>query len=1633
MNIKNSKYKIILGIIMFLMLFFIDTIPAKALTSEDFSCTEYEKYPDDASYGTSTEARYSYSNGHIYVQIQVATHATRGYDHVWMKNSSGTELHSRWVLSCANASSECDTSYWGNGGYWYRRSLDWVDIGGAKPSSQNIKFSYVNGTYTCDFSGTENNTSNIYHDYEWSNGSSYEFVPVDGTLVGVTDYITSFYYTIDKSSDTNVTTNSTKTTSESIDVTDYFTSAEAGTYYIHMRACSYTGLLSDQTNLKIEKVDEKRTVTVNGGTGISSTSGGGSYYPKQTVSISATPSAGYYFSGWTRTAGSDVTFNNSNASSTSFTMPDDNTTVQANAQPYVLSIYYHKNYDGDTSSSTSTYMYKDTRNYDDDYSIKETPSRPGGYTFVKWSNSPNWNSGIECSGKKKTQEWATTAGGTGNTLTNANRDIHIFAQWKKTITYTFAYWDGQQGQTVTANVEWHNADTSNKTMTIPSAALGNKKRNEQTWTIKGFDKDNDKYRDSGNCDIAPNSTVSISVNDKTRTVYAKYETNVVMTYVDYGTDEKITNTDKKTAYMNWNYTSHTTPEFAIPNEHTMKYTEATAKCKHSYNSSNGDDNSSSNYTRCKLCKQETWDALGWSLETESESKIAQKQGVSYTGHDNVNKTFYGRYSKDVTLTYDYNKNVDNTTSFYTRNANAFDVSKATVQSFTLPLPTYRQNGVTKYSLGGWTGVKVSPNNDFNISSLGTYTNIVGENDGNEKAADFKYTPRVSETIYAAWTNQTAQTAIEPKVNVVKSVIWENPSSDNSSVDYDGLQNIDTDGNAVVTLDITVKNTNGYNVSDFKVDDYINTDMWTYKYDAHDTLGGVNYINYSNDNGSVHIELPSINSSATYKVKYTLQLKEPYWNVTEDTKLYTNKIPDVTKYLNSLTNKDAYLKYDSTKNYNSVAGIVNYSNMYYCENQAAEQSYVKATYHIKNGRVRGTERQVRFATPYIVMRQVNWIPTTHQVGIESDTNNIYHNIDSSYKNTYFVRYDTKGTNSTFRLYELSQLKRSYTTYQITNNLMDMKSVNKTQEVIDNSLGISIMNSINWSNTTSSKLSRGFKALDLLKISAANNVRSSVTTNGVIYPYGSLTTYDTDYATNQDGLKFSVYPFVRITNSKQDKTFETTRDTSKLADKRLDLTIDATDPIITADSNIKTKSDTYGEWTESDGYMDINLVNKATNPTATSKELTFKFEDKLSGVNSPYATSEDWINTSRDNVQVTLKRVDNESKTIFDSNDTTSNDNKYVKVTYDSTNTMNKTGNVKVKLDPEDKNVLGHLQLTICVYDNVGNWTEKTYDLYVFCLTGAVEITDSLLDYSIRQYSLNQFRNGEMGVVKVSAGGYADRVTVDFGTYLDKLYKNEYDNYRGIFANDNATTINGDYPNTDAKNISGTDQDSTMTYLPYNLQVNTWGYTSDTLGGIELKEVNTKKTTTTIDNTALRRCLDELIERYQGIKNGKTYPVKEGSIDGVKYAIVGSTLYTYPVMNGNTVRSYADKYELGGETYYNEILYPAYITLDGTKGIDIIYNTVEADNTKMSASVESTTEVSLTNWIAVGNSYFKPFKHYFYVPLEANKKTSSDPYYVTLTEYKDSEKSFKHSVSIKLSFTNDNGTSIINDIKTYIKDN
>ena len=74
---------------------------------------------------------------------------------------------------------------------------------------------------------------------------------------------------------------------------------------------------------------QKRTVTINSGTGIASTTGSGTYSVGQTVNISASPSSGYNFSSWTVNSGG-ASLTSTSSSSTSFTMPDANVTITAN-------------------------------------------------------------------------------------------------------------------------------------------------------------------------------------------------------------------------------------------------------------------------------------------------------------------------------------------------------------------------------------------------------------------------------------------------------------------------------------------------------------------------------------------------------------------------------------------------------------------------------------------------------------------------------------------------------------------------------------------------------------------------------------------------------------------------------------------------------------------------------------------------------------------------------------------------------------------------------------------------------------------------------------------------------------------------------------------------------------------------------------------------------------------------------------------------------------------------------------------------------------------------------------------------------------------------------------------------------
>ena len=79
------------------------------------------------------------------------------------------------------------------------------------------------------------------------------------------------------------------------------------------------------------------TVTLYNGTGISGTTGGGTYYYGATVNIDATVATGYHWVNWT---GTDTLTNKA----ASFTMPMSNVTLTANAAPNTITFKYYSNY-----------------------------------------------------------------------------------------------------------------------------------------------------------------------------------------------------------------------------------------------------------------------------------------------------------------------------------------------------------------------------------------------------------------------------------------------------------------------------------------------------------------------------------------------------------------------------------------------------------------------------------------------------------------------------------------------------------------------------------------------------------------------------------------------------------------------------------------------------------------------------------------------------------------------------------------------------------------------------------------------------------------------------------------------------------------------------------------------------------------------------------------------------------------------------------------------------------------------------------------------------------------------------------------------------------------------------------------
>lgn len=296
-----------------------------AIMSENYSYTQPAKCPYSSQYYVNTGARYKWENNVISIQCEFGTWKPKsapsywyGTDYFWLYNDNLGKEFTNW----STYRELTGTPYNMGGVTVYRKETAWFKIDGAKPNRPSGFFSRNDAIYTFNVSGTANGTATYSHDYKHVKpGGAVGFVPAPGVSASVEDYITGFYYLIN-SSPTSIVTSTTPGVQLSengiIDVSSAF---KSGTLqYIHVVARSYTGKLSDCLDAPIRDASLLKTLTLTGDVGIQSLTGAGSYYPYQTVTINATPKEGYQFASWNKTI---------NTKNYTFTMPNANITYTA--------------------------------------------------------------------------------------------------------------------------------------------------------------------------------------------------------------------------------------------------------------------------------------------------------------------------------------------------------------------------------------------------------------------------------------------------------------------------------------------------------------------------------------------------------------------------------------------------------------------------------------------------------------------------------------------------------------------------------------------------------------------------------------------------------------------------------------------------------------------------------------------------------------------------------------------------------------------------------------------------------------------------------------------------------------------------------------------------------------------------------------------------------------------------------------------------------------------------------------------------------------------------------------------------------------------------------------------------------
>lgn len=1270
-----------------------------------------------------------------------------------------------------------------------------------------------------------------------------------------------------------------------------------------------------------------------------------------------------------------------------------------------------------------------------------------------------------------------------NSGTVVNNSFYVAYQNYSPSAHIYSY---TNGATYATGGNTSNSVFNSGLISISSFKDGNKitALTYNDWVKRGIAKENSNSWSTTIGAIIPSTWDEMSYDGQSVNYYASYERLPSILLKDYGTDkvifETIYGTVTKggvvynTAGLKSNGTVDRYPVFSFRALNTMKFSEATAAPG--------------------INKQETWSPLGWSKAQTNNIYNTQhpegKKAINRTyahsanlsmGSDTASQTskmesygtyvYNANYTKTPVLTYHANGgkvlNSPYTTQSYTRYANInnnvagnYKPSTFTTERKDSPNAYYTDpiTGLTIYTQQHYSYAAPSASNNYWINQHPLAANAllrnkhVNTNNYVNNTAIWDYVPLVTETVYAKWANESKD------VSVLKQSVWNQSGKDTYDQSFNISKNKLTDGVAKVTLTVTLNpaNTNNYTAENLYIEDYYNSAMWDYVSGSAD-IGRVN----ANSDGSIKWTIGDVevnNNVKTIKATYYVRLKEEYWTKDADGNLVTNLR---NYYINPMNGKSTYaasvqayldsligtINTDGT--YDEKAVQLNRDNMYYKESTKSHKSYIYVNYHYGTTDLDGTQRNVAYPVDYVRMQYIKYVPDSlTDITISSNTNNIYNNLDAKDPNTYFVQYDTHSTNnsmnSRFNLQIKSRITRSYQFYQITNNIFDLST--KTGDInnyleIDNRYKNPVFSTDKLVSEANKQTGTTYNTDgSVLKVYSAFNKRSEGANKladgrTAYYLTATLTSLNNLYATNQDGLNFDIIPTMITTDAYKNETHSY----SDTVDK-INLTIDATNPIITPDNRIKTESEKYGKWTESDGYIDINLVNGNTDPIPQTHYLTFTFEDKVSGVNDPRISTSDWIDTINENIQVTLINTDT-NKVLFDykTNDYNKSPyNQFLKVTYDNTyngktEKMNKTGSIKLTLDPSKDDFLGHLELTIRVIDNVSNWEEKTYDIYAFCLTGEVNVVDTLPNAD--EHLPAEIWNGEQGKVSVEAAGWVDRVTVIFENSLIQDTKLDVSQRNDLTGDD--YKINGDYP-VDNSNL--TTSKAEVTYLPKRYLKCRWGYENNTLGGLPLTNAEINTTKLTINNSILNEHLSELINNFILINS---YGIPE-EILGSDYAIIEDTLYTNPIYNNGKLKQYSHSYKTYGLTEFDGINYPTDIIIDGKYSTTINYTRIYKTNPDtgeveefLVSKIEEQSIYS-SEWVQTSDGYYlRPFYHYFFMPRNAEPRYSGSTglkyYLVELTSYKDSEKDFKHEVSIQLRFTNNPTGEPPKKPQTNIKDN